>query len=201
MKNKKTALSFKADYEHREMMRRINENSWFGIISGIILSVVAGYQSLCTVGIVSVLFKIVAAIGLIILVIGSFFPDILNKPVKISKKAGSFLGGLMLKLLLVPVYLLMASVNMVMHKGYSKKFGFDRWENTGREKTSFYDYSELAHKSGRFTTVDIINSVLDFFVANKTFVVIPIVILLLIFGMLIFFASSNAVFSFVYTLF
>jgi len=201
MENEKIFLFFKDQYEHRTKVRKINENSWFGIILGVILSVVAGYQSLCVVGILSVVFNILVVIGLLLVVSGGFFPRALSNPVRLIRKACSALGNIILKILLIPVYVLMTLVNMILHKSYSEKFGFSRWKKSEKEKSSFYDYKELTHKNGRFVTVEIINNILDFFVANKIFVVIPIVILLLIMGMIVFFASSNAVFSFVYTLF
>lgn len=197
----KNNITFKEQYEHTIKVRKANENSWFGIIFGIIISAFSAYQSLCTIGIVSVLFNVLAAMGLIMIILGSFFPASLSVFIKIARKTGAVLGNIVLKIMIIPVYFLMALVNVITNKRYSEKFEFARWDNSEKYESSFNDHIELKHKSGRFITVDIINSIIDFFVVNKTFIIIPIVVLLLILGLIVFFASSNVVFSFVYTLF
>ncbi len=201
MKNKKEVKTFKALYEQKAQIKRINESSWFGIIIGALLFASGTYQSLCTVGILCVLFNIIALLGIVLILMGGFFPLALEKIVKANKTVFAFIGDLLLKSLLLPVYGAMIIINFFTHEKYLEKFGFCQYEEKCKRESSFVDYDEHNYKKHRYATIDSITNVLLFFSNNKMYIMIPIVIVLLVLGIMVFFASSNAVFSFVYTIF
>lgn len=193
--------TFKETYEQKVQIKMINECSWFGIISGLIFITLGTYYSLCTVGFIYYFFKLVFYIGYFFVILGGFAPFVLKKLVVIYKSLLSFAGGYLLKALLIPVYALMCLINFFMRKKYEIKFGFNQWDNTGIVDSYFEDCNETNINKGKYATWDIVNNVLLFFINKKMYVLVPIVIILLVLGIVIFFASSNAVFSFVYTLF
>ncbi len=201
MKNKKGVKTFKALYEQKAQNQRINECSWFGIIIGTLLFVTGTYQSLCTVGILCVLFNIIALLGIVLVVLGGFFPLALEKLVKANKTVFAFIGDWILKILLLPIYVAMIIINFFTHEKYLEKFGFCKYEEKCQKESSFVDYDEHHYKKHRYATIDSVTNVLLFFSNNKMYIMIPIVIVLLVLGIMVFFASSNAVFSFVYTIF
>lgn len=201
MKKIDNSKTFAEEYALRKEVSRINECSWFGICIGIVIILTGSYQSLCTVGFVCVLYKILLCVGILLLLAGSFYPLVLEIPVKIIKKVFSFTGGLILKFLLLPVYLMMILINVFTRKKYSEKFRYVKWRKEYSKEPLFSDYYNGTQKKYGNATLDIINNTLSFFARNKMFTVIPLVIILLVFGLIMFFASSSAVFSFVYTLF
>ena len=92
MRKNETVNTFSQEYDERIKSNKINECSWFGICLGLIMLAGGLYQSLCTVGLWCVFYKIICGIGLLLLLIGSFFPGVLNKPVHLIKNVFSVVG-------------------------------------------------------------------------------------------------------------
>lgn len=201
MNNKKEAVSFREQYEEQCKTREANENSWFGIISGTALFVIGMYQALCVDGFRCILFYIMAGIGAILLLSGSFFPFALKTPVALIKKIFGFIGKYILRILLLPVYLVMTIINLFTHRSYSKKFNFLQWNEDGSVTSEFSEYENIMRRGHRYALLGIVSEVFSVFINRRMFIIIPVVTVLLILGAIMFFASSSAVFSFVYTLF
>ncbi len=201
MQKNKAAKTFREEYEHRSTLKAINEYSWFGIIWGLVFAAAGAYWAVCTVGVANVMFKVVSFVGLLLLVVGVIAPLCLRKPVKVIKKAFSALGNIILKVILLPIYLVMTVVNGLTGKKYSSKFGFRNWEERDSLNTAYSDFNNSGESKYKHTFTGTFIKVIGFFVNNGMYVVVPIVIILLVVGFVMFFASSSAVFSFVYTLF
>ena len=201
MQKNKAAKTFTEEYEQRSTLKAINEYSWFGIIWGLALGLLGVYQAICTAGIISIIFKAVSVVGVLLLAVGVMAPLWLRKPAEIIKKAFSAVGNIILKAVLLPVYMVMAVVNLLNNKKYSSKFGFKNWEERDSSQTAYSDFNNSGESKYKHTVTDTFVKVIGFFVNNKMYVVVPIVIILLFIGFVMFFASSSAVFSFVYTLF
>ncbi len=201
MAEKDEKILFKELYKNYIESRAVNECSWFGIISGICLSSFSAYQSLCTTGVVCIIFKVLAFLGLILIFLGGFLPLKLKKTAQLFKNTFSLVGGIVLKVFLIPVYFVITFINAFKYKKYSNKFNFIQWSEGDIVNSTYYDYNDTIKKRNKNVVIDIINAVFFVFLNKKMYVVIPIVVILLTLGLVMFFASSNAVFSFVYTLF
>lgn len=201
MVKNKAAKNFTEEYERRSTLKAINEYSWFGIIWGLALAVAGAYWSACTVGVFNVIFMAVAVLGLLLIAVGVVAPLWLRKPAEGLRKALSCVGNIILKIILLPVYLIMTVVNRLAGKRYSAEFGFKNWEERDSATTAYSDFGSSGEGRYKHALTGTVIKVMSFFVNNRMFVVVPIVVLLLIFGVIMFFASSSAVFSFVYTLF
>lgn len=193
--------TFSQWYAENTEKNKINESSWFGIIGGLVLTLVGVYQALCTDATANLLFKALAFIGLAVVIIAVIFPKILYKPMLILKSLFSFFGGFILKIVLLPVYIFMMLINLFIRKGYKKKFRFVKWDDAQPAKSFFADCENTSDGKGNYTTSRVIGIVMSFFAGNQLYIVIPVIVVLLILGSIAFFASSHAVFSFVYTLF
>lgn len=201
MTDKKSSLSFKQEYEQRAEIKKINECSWFGIVTGLIFLTTGIYQTLCTTGFLNLIFIIMTALGSALLFIGSFFPLVLKNIVRYANKAFSAIGAIVIKILLIPIYMVMTLINIFNRKRYSKKFSFYKWNETDKITSSFSDYDASEHQKSKYAIIDIISNVFSYFIGNRMFILLPVIVVLMILGMILFFASSSAVFSFVYTLF
>lgn len=195
------AKTFREEYDCKSRTRALNEYSWFGIAWGIVLALTGAYWAVCTQGVANVMFKAVSLIGFLLLVVGVVAPLVLRKPAEFIRKAFSCVGNIILKLILLPVYLVMTVINAFTNKKYSEKFGFRNWEERHCSGTAFCDFNHTGENKYKHTAIGTVIKVLSFFVNNKMFVVVPVIMILLILGAIMFFASSSAVFSFVYTLF
>lgn len=201
MRKKEKVNTFSQEYDKRVRLNKVNESSWFGICWGLFMSSTGFYQSLCTEGAWYTFYKIICVFGLLLLLIGSLFPSVLDKPVCFIKKVFSVIGKHLLRLILLPIYLIFSIVNIFIKKTYSTKFKYINWECETEAEPVFENYVEITVKKSSYVILDTINNTLSFFVKNKIYIAIPLVLILLILGMMMFFASSSAVFSFVYTLF
>lgn len=201
MAEKHEKISFKEWHKNYSECRIINECSWFGIIFGICLSSFSAYQSLCTIGVICLAFRLLAVVGLVLIFLGGFLPLKLKKVAQLLKNTFSHVGGIVLKVFLIPVYFVIVFINIFKYKKYSKKFNFIQWSEGDTVNSTYCDYNDTIKKQSKNVVMDIINAVFFVFINKKMYVFIPIVVILLTLGLVMFFASSNAVFSFVYTLF
>lgn len=201
-KTKETAASipFKEEYAQKQKVRAINESSWFCMVWAMLLMLTGTYASLCTQGLVCILCSIAALAGLALFLVGIVLPLKLYRPIKAIQAACSLFGNAVLRVFLFPLYLLMSLINALRHKKYTEKHGFKNWEDRDRVQSSFCDFSHANPEQNKNSVLRTVISVLGFFAANGMYIVIPVIILLLIIGAVMFFVSSNAVFSFVYTL-
>lgn len=201
--NKKEAekISFEEHYKQRIRLRMSDECSITGIAAGLVLAFTGIYQSLCSVGLACVIFNIMICAGVILVVLGGFFPLLIEKPVTLFKRIFSVIGRYMLRVLVAPVYVFLVIINIFGHRRYADKFAFYSWKDSCDVKTSFYDYADFTAYKKKHVAADITSRVIRSFINNGMYILVPIVIILLAFGTVLFFASSNAVFSFIYTLF
>lgn len=201
MKNKKSTLSFREQYEISCEKRSINEASWFGIILGFWLAAAGLYNALCLEGILCVISYALAFAGMILFVLGSFLPAFLIKPIKHIKKIFGVVGNYIFRVLLIPIYLVISVLNLFTRNKFSKRFSFVQWKENNDISSEFSDYTQVKRHRHNNILFGIISDVLEALINIRMFVLIPIITILMILGMILFFASSNAVFSFVYTLF
>ena len=201
MAEKQMKISFKDWYETKNNRKEINDCSWFGIVSGLCISIFCAYQSLCSIGITCSVFKVFAAIGLVLVLFGVFLPLKLKNTVIFIKKISSFVGHIILKTLILPLYFVLTLINIFKNKSYVKKFRFIQWNNESMITASYHCYKNTVKNKKKNVIFDILNSVFSVFIKNGMYILIPVVMILMILGLIMFFASSNAVFSFVYTLF
>lgn len=201
MKKNKTAKTFREEYAQRSRLNAINECSWFCIVCGSVLALSAAYWAVCTVGVLNIMFRTVIVIGFLLVAIGVISPLLIKKLTEIIKKVFSFAGDIILKVILLPVYLILTVVNAFTGKKYSAEFGFINWEERNSVTTAYSDFITSGEGKYKHTITSTIIRVLSFLVNNRMFVLVPIVLLLMILGVIMFFASSSVIFSFVYTLF
>ena len=197
----KTVKSFKEEYAQKSRIKTINECSWFCIVWGMILSVAGTYRAVCTQGAANFIYMIIAFSGILLLVVGVAAPLKLQKGIGFIRSAASVVGNVILKVLLLLIYPAMTVINAFNRKKYAAKFGFRNWEERHQADTAFRDLPDIGQNHYKNAVLHTVVDVLSIFIANKMYIVIPIIILLLIIGAVMFFVSSSAVFSFVYTLF
>ena len=199
MKKKKGAFS---EYRRqKDEKKKINEASWTGLIAGLALIFVCGYRSLCEVGFKCVVFTAAAAVGAVLFILGGLFPWGLIRPLAIVKRCLSGIGKIILRVVLVPFYLLFAVTFAVIRPVVGEKYEFASGKKFFAAEPGYREYRPSAYKTGRFSSVAAVNNVLLFLTENDMAILLPIVLLLLVLGIFFFFISTHSVFSFIYTLF
>lgn len=200
MQENKTPLSFREQYNDREETKAANENSLFCIVCGTIMFLYGGMGYLCTGSLLSILCAVVAVIGILTATVGGFFSKVMSKPMALVKKALGFIGNTITKVLLMPVYAVMTVINLFV-KNKQNRFRYCSWDDADSIFPSFTTIDFAERKQKKFAFVQVLNDVFASLSKIKMAILFPIAVILLILGIVLFFASSNVVFSFVYTLF
>lgn len=195
-------LTFGQWRRNENRKKEVNEASWFGLITGLILSAVFGLRAICSTGLLKTIFLIPTAIGFILFLLGGFNAPMLIPLSKAFRKAASSIGTFILRIILLPVYLMLLIFSLFGKKSTAKKYEFFSWDTyNNAPETSFLPYEYVQSKPHRSALLGTLNSIFFVFAKNKQFILIPLVIILLILGLVFFFLSSSSVFGFVYTLF
>lgn len=200
MQENKTPLSFREQYNDREETKAANENSLFCIVCGTIMFLYGGMGYLSTGSFLSVLCAVVAVTGILVATVGGFFPKVMSKPMKLIKKVLGFIGNTITKVLLIPVYAVMTAINL-FGKNKQNRFRYCSWDDADSISPSFTTINCAERKQKKFAFVQVLNDVFVSLSKIKMAILFPIAVVLIILGIVLFFASSNVVFSFVYTLF
>ncbi|MBQ7654805.1 MAG: hypothetical protein IJS17_07010 [Clostridia bacterium] len=188
--------------KNEDERKKINEASWFGLIVGLAITVIFGLRAIISSGIVQLLFVFFTAIGMYLFVMGGFFPTSIMSVTEKFKKITNIIGKYVLRILLIPVYLIMLIISVFFKKSTSKKYEFYKWDSEeDSPKPQFIEYEETQIKQHSSAILGTLNRIFFVFAKNKLLFLVPLVVILLVLGLVFFFLSSSSVFGFVYTLF
>jgi hypothetical protein len=145
--------------------------------------------------------------GIFLILSGIVVPVLLKQPYKgfvfIGKKIGE---GILISILTVIYLIMVIPVGLFMRKK-SKDSGFLAW--SGKFPYEERKFEEIKHKNSenidntiRSSFLRNIYKIFGTLIRNKRFFLIPAAIILVVLGLILFFAASNIIFNFfIYTLF
>ncbi len=200
-KSKDRPVSFRAWRDETDKKREINSSSWFGLILGLILTAAGLINALTHVGAAAVAYWILAGVGAVCFLLGGFYPIPLRYPMRLMQKVGNFIGKYVLRVLMVPIYVLMAVPALFLRRVTAKKYEFRSWDGSAPASASFLPYKEEPYKKASVGFIGTLNNLFFFLAQNKLLFLLPIVVILIVIGLVSFFISANSVFTFIYTLF
>lgn len=189
--------------EYENSRKQINEASWFGLITGLVLTLFFGYKSFWYDNtIIIIVFRSLAVLSIYLFVLGGFFPHMLFSVTEKVKKIANYIGKFILKIILVPIYAILFIVSLFFKKKTSKRYEFYSWDSTDdAPEPKYSDYESVEIKPHRSSMLGTLNRIIYVFAKNKLYFLLPLVLFLLVLGLIFFFLSSSSVFGFVYTLF
>lgn len=194
-------LSFAELRALNEQKKERNACSWFGLILGAVLFFVFCLKALSCVGVLAVVHWIVAFLGAVCFLLGGFYPRALKPLMRQMQKIGNFVGKHIMRVLMLPVYLLMLIPAVFLRRSTAKKYEFYTWKAQCDVTPAYLPYKENAYKKSSTGFLGTLNNLLFFLAKNKLLFLLPIAILLAVVGLIFFFVSANSVFTFIYALF
>ncbi|MBQ6020078.1 MAG: hypothetical protein IJL26_07860 [Clostridia bacterium] len=200
-KEKNAFASFSEQRAANELKKEINSCSWFGLILGVVLFFVFFLKALSSVGVSCVIYWIVTALGGIVFLLGGFYPPALKPLMRLMQKFGNFIGKYILRILMIPVYVIMLIPALFLRRSTAKKYEFVSWQDACAVKPAYLPYHENEYKKGSTGFLGTLNNLMFFLAKNKLLFLLPIVIILVVLGLVFFFISANSVFTFIYALF
>ena len=175
----------------------------FGLMGGTIQMIVGALNWLTAAGAWEVVCVCVAALGLLLVLPAIVVPAFLKYPYKAFRFFGNTMGKVIFAVILTALYcLFVLPVGLVLRRNREAQ-GYLSWEQESPEPRSlFADIDRSAtQKTGRASYFGIVHRLLAVFAANRKFILIPIVIILVIVGLVLFLVSANVVTGFIYTIF
>jgi len=177
----------------------------FGLMAGIILVIVGGLNWLSAQGPWETVCVCVAALGIAFVLLAIVVPALLKYPYKAFRFFGNTMGKVLFAVLLTVLYVLLILPIGLLLRRKREAQGYYAWgEEPPEPRSAFAQIEEKegpAQKQGRASYFGIAYRLLSVFIANRKYILIPIVIILVIAGLILFFVSSNVMTAFIYTLF
>ena len=189
--------------KRRDAIEEEKNHIIFGLMGGIILMLVGGLNWLSAgQGFGEIVCVCVTALGLLLVLLAIVVPALLRYPYKAFRFFGNTAGKAVFAILLTALYvLLILPVGLILRRKREAQ-GYFTWEQPPAPRSLFrtIDHTAAA-KTGKASYFGIVYRLLSIFAANRKFILIPIVIILVIAGLILFFVSSNVMTAFIYTIF
>lgn len=146
-----------------------------------------------------VLFLSLAAAGAVMLLLGLLIPDVLNRPCKIFMWFGNTIGKIVFSLLLAVVYgVIIFPFGLVWRKKRAE-FGFADSGELSRDTGLPQGFGDWNYEGSQ--RIGGILRLLGYFVDRKDYLLLPLIVILVGIGIVLFFVSSSVAAPFIYTLF
>ena len=191
--------------KERDAFEEEKNHIMFGLVGGVILVLAGALNWLSTTGFWAVVCVCVFALGVLLLLFALAVPSLLKYPYQAFLFWGNLVGKAVFTVILTILYcLFILPVGLLLRRKRQAQ-GYFAWDETRPEPRSLF--TELPQtdrakaKTGKASYFGILYNLLSVFVANRKFILIPVVILLVVVGLILFFVSSNVLTAFIYTLF
>lgn len=192
--------------EKRQSAEDLKNQILFGLMFGPLLFVFGAVFYFSVSGLYEIIFVCTSFTGLILICLGILIPSALNAPYKAITFFGNKIGNVIFKAILTVIYVFLIIPVGFLGKKKRTKYGLYEWDDkfSGKE-TAFVRTADYKEKN--LDTVVVFPKLLNIYrllgriIKNKWFIIIPTTILLIILGLIYFFAATNVVSFFIYTMF
>lgn len=166
------------------------QSIYFGIMFGIVLLFVSIFRLITDMNINNDKFYfILLFIGLVDLFFVIFIPSKLKYIEKVVLFVGKMIGTIILSILLLIVYIIWFIPASIISKFLNKK-----------NKTTFHSKNKIIIKKSSNNIFSQINGIFSYFLFDGGWYLIPILLIFIIIGLILFFAQSPAVAPLIYPL-
>jgi hypothetical protein len=194
------------DLALRRETAAIRQQTVYGLVMGWVLTLVGGFIFFCVPSRVDRLWAAMLGVGIAHLVAGVVLPQVLAWPERLWIGLARWQGWLVMNVLLTVVYF-----TLIWPAGYCSRrrtSGFVSWDGqppegkTGWQPIDAVETAESADSAeSRRSLPMLLLGVIAFFIRRGNYLIVPIIILLLVLGLVLYFVQSSALAPFIYTLF
>lgn len=194
--------------EARKRAERLNGQAVFGVIGGGLLFSIAGFKYFYLGGGSEQLWAALCFTGGVLMLAGFFYPPALAPVLKVYAKAGNFIGNLFLSIVLSAIYFLAITPGGALVKKLRGAAPFYSWDTTPpapnegwTPKIVQVEEKPVSRSSKyRYLLAQPV-FIITYFIRYKNFVFIPVLLLLITIGLLMFFITTSTLAPLIYTLF
>jgi hypothetical protein len=196
-------LARRACRAHRQAVRA---QIVYGLTIGWVLTLGGGFVYCCVPSPLDPLWAALTAVGAAHLAAAVLAPELLSIPQRLWARLAHVQGALVMKCLLTVIYFL-----LIWPAGWLTRrqhHGFVRWTDTPPEGTTAWqpvleevDQTPRGRSSASRSLLLLAIGVLAFFIRRGQYLLVPILILRLILGLVLYFVQTSALAPLIYTLF
>jgi hypothetical protein len=194
--------------EKRKGEQRLQAQAVFGVIGGGLLFSIAGFKYFYLGGGIEQLWAFLCLTGGVLILTGFFYPPALAPVLKVYLRLGNSIGSLILSILLILIYFLVITPGGAIVKKLRGTTPFYRWDTTPPEPIEGWSAKiiQVEEKPAsrtskkRYLLAQPI-LIITYFIRYKNFVFIPVLLLLITIGLLMFFITTSTLAPLIYTLF
>ncbi len=190
----------------RRTAEAVRRQIGYGLVLGWVLTLVAGFVYVCVPSRVDWLWGGLMVAGWLHLAAAVVLPQVLAWPERLWMGLARFLGGLVMAALLTIVYYLMFwPAGLLWRRRGTHPFHWwttaDEAGHPGWEKIDLVEPGFGTTEDRRRSMPVLLGSVIGHFFRRSHYLVLPILIVLLLLGLALFFVQGSALAPFIYTLF
>lgn len=182
--------------------KEMKDDAVFGLLGGIIMVALGSLRWLISVSWISCIWLFIALTGGLLFLTGLIAPCLLRKIYRVFSIVGNKIGEIIFWTLLIIVYCLFIIPVGILMKKKREEYFYAEWENeyTGKEKSGFIVWSgkEKSDRNGMLGTVW---GLMEYVIGNGKSFLLPVIVVLIVLGIILFFVSSSVLAPFIYTLF
>ena len=194
--------SFSDYYDYNKLRKEIGTTGLFLCLFCVVLAAVFCVQGIAAVGVQAVLSYTASCFFLLILLVYLLFPAALFRFLWKLRPVTDRIGKYLLRLILLPVYLVLCLFSLPFVGRQRKKYRFASWKEPAAPADTYYSADTQnvfqSSSSGRFR---FLTSLLGAMAEKRQFFLFPVLLVLLLLGLFFYFISSSSILGFVYTLF
>lgn len=182
--------------------RRVKDSSLFGLMLGTILIMISLLRWIMTYSNMSYFWEVSGVIGFFLFIAGALVPQCITWFYKGMRYVGNKIGNVIFSVLLFMVYgLLVIPISFLM-RNRKKNYSYALWDDEykGEDTSCFFPWKEKKKVEARGIR-GVSYELIQYFILNGKIIFIPVVIILLMIGIILFFVSSSVFAPFIYTLF
>lgn len=194
--------------ERREIAR-VEQLANFGLAVGWAMALAGGFCWFCVISQLDWLWVTMLSAGIVLIVLAVLIPDSLEAPCRWWMKLAHFQGWFVMTVLLSVIYFALITPVGWMLRFRRGTHPFYSWENgaapkirSAWEPLPVQDAVGISTKATRRRSLlTLLLSTVGFFYGRGHYFVLPILVLLLVLGVILFFVQGSVLAPFIYTLF
>lgn len=197
------AESYLERKKRRDDMEELKNETIFGLMGGILLMLVGAVNWLMATGLREVACVCSFALGFLAFALAIAVPSLLKYPYKAFRFLGNAAGKAVFAAVLTVFYFLLVFPIGLFLRRKREEQGYFTWNAAQpKPRSTFLGIPRAAgSKAGKASYFGILYNLVSGFVTNGKAVLIPVVVILVILGLILFFVSSNVITAFIYTIF
>ncbi len=189
----------------RELRAELKSRAIVAITVGAALALVSFYRYLFVVDVNDTLWRICGIVGILIFAFGVIVPDVLFWLDSLVRSAGNLVGKLLFGSVLLLCYGILCTLKGTMRRKYAATFLW--WTDatppipasSWRAKQMTVSIADPRSRRRPLFLMPLV--VMNYFARQKQYILMPVLLIMIVLGLLLFFLQTSAFAPFIYTLF